>query len=1077
MAITGHMLMASGSRAQTLEQTKVDLELKHETLKAAFGKIEGQTDFRFAYRPEQIRSHRVDLVEGSYTVDEALRLLLTGTELQYKLINNNILITPVAKVTPTAVAVQKKDGTVNGQVKDKNGDGLAGVSVTIKGTTTGTVTDGGGRFKLNVPASSTTLVFSYLGFKTREIMLTERLDIDVVLEEDLGKLDEVVVIGYGTTTQRNSTGTVSSISSKDIADQPINDPLSALQGRIPGLVVNNNNGYAGSDFTVRLRGVNSISSGSDPLYIVDGVPFISKPINQFTGANGNQSPLSGINPNDIERIDVLKDADATAIYGSRGANGVILITTKKGKAGNSNVDLTIYSGISKVSRKVKMLNTQQYLEMRREAFANDNIIPTVDNAPDLLLWDQNLDNDWQKKLIGNTAHLTQAQGSVSGGNEFTRFLVSGTYRRESTVLPTDLAYKRGAAHVSIDHSSTDRKFNINALVTYAADDNNTLPTDLTQYYNLSPNYPVYDGAGKYYWYSGEQNPLAYLERTYQSNNRNLVSNITTRYTILNGLNVKANFGYNQMSLKQVTTLPKLGFNPATYSASSAIYGNNDVSSYIVEPQVDYVKQLGKSTLQALVGGTWQQSISQGQRITGSTYASDAQLENIKAAAQLVVNSYNYTKYRYTSVFGRLTYNWDEKYIINGTFRRDGSSRFGPNKRFGNFGAVGAAWLFSNEAFVRSALPWLSFGKLRGSYGTVGNDQIGDYQYFDSFSSSTYPYGGLSGLYPSRFPNLNYGWEVNKKLEAAIEMGFLNDRIVLNTNFYRNRSGNQLIGYTLSSQSGFTSYQANLPALVENKGWEFLLNTVNIRGKDLNWNTSLNLTIAKNTLLAYPNLANTGDANTYVIGQPLRITKGYHFTGVDPQTGLSTVQDIDGNNTISNPNDFTVIGKLLPTLYGGMQNNLTFKKWSLDVLLQYVKQRGPGLNYGYLTTPYGSLKNKDISALDRWRKPGDVTNIPRASSSSANAGFSSYNNLYRLSDAEWSDASYVKLKNVSIRYDLSELLKRWKLRNCSIYFQGQNLLTFTKYKGMDPETLESSLLNQGPVLPTLRTYIVGLQFGF
>ena len=1077
IAVSGNLLMASVTRAQALEQTHISLELKHETLKAAFNKIEAQTDFRFAYRNEQIKTQRdVNLQKGNYTVEEALRLLLSGTNLQYKQVSNNILITPVAEIAQAATAVQKVPGLVGGQVKDKNGDALAGVNVTIKGTVTGTISDANGKFNLNLPADRNVLVFKYLGYKTKEITVNSE-NIEVVLEEDLGKLDEVVVIGYGTTTQRSSTGTVASVSSKDIANQPINDPLSALQGRVAGLVVNNNNGYAGSDFTVRLRGVNSIGSGTVPLYIVDGVPFVSTPLNQFTGANGNQSPLSGINPNDIERIDVLKDADATAIYGSRGANGVILITTKKGKAGNSNVDFNLYTGQSKVSRKVKMLNTQQFLEMRREAFTNDNVTPTVDNAPDLLTWDQNLDNDWQNKLIGNTAHLTQAQGSVSGGNEFTRFLISGTYRRETTVLPTDFAYKRGAAHVSIDHSSADKKFNISALINYAADDNNSLSTDLTQYYNLPPNSPVYDATGNFYWYGNEQNPMAYFARGYQTNNRNLVSNISTRYTIINGLNIKANFGYNQMSLKQLQTLPKIGFNPATYTSSSAYYGNNDVSSYIVEPQIDYQRQLGKGTLQAMVGGTWQQNVSEGQRLTGAGYSSDAQLENIKAAALITANTYNYTKYRYTSVFGRITYNWDEKYIVNGTFRRDGSSRFGPNKRFGNFGAVGAAWLFSNESFVKSALPWLSFGKLRGSYGTVGNDQISNYQYFDSWSSSTYAYGGITGLYPSRYPNLDYSWEVTKKLEAALELGFFKDRITFNTNFFRNRSDNQLIGYTLSPQSGFTSYQANLPALVQNKGWEFLLNTVNLTGKKLTWNTSVNLTVTSNKLLAYPNLANTGDANTYIIGQPLFITKGYHFTGVDAQTGLTTVQDVDGSNTISNPNDFVLIGKLLPTLYGGMQNTVGYGKWSLDFLLQYVKQRGPGLNYGYLTTPYGSLKNKDISALDRWRKPGDITSIPRASAATANAGYTSYSNLYRLSDAEWSDASYVKLKNVAIRYNLSDLLKKWKVRNCSVYLQGQNLLTFTNYKGMDPETLEASLRAQSPVLPTLRTYIVGLQFGF
>ena len=1061
-------LTASTGSAQTLTDVKVSVGVNNGTLRSAFSQIEKQTDFRFAYRNELISAFKnLRLSDEQRSVKNTLDELLKGTGLSYKQVNNSVIIFKLAAETQHA-SIQ--DVYINGLVTDEHQLPLPGVSVKIKGINKGVTTDNQGKYIIQVPDENAVLVFSYIGYVTAEAPVKNGRTTNVSLKPDVGTLDAVVVIGYGTTTKRNNTGSVSSLTSKDIANQPVTDPLAALQGRVAGLDISAVTGYPGSGYNVRLRGQNSISSGNSPLYIVDGIPFISESLSQFNGANGTQSPLSSINPADIERIDVLKDADATSIYGSRGANGVILITTKKGKSGKAETKFNVYQGVSSVSHKVDMLSTAEYLELRREAFKNDGITPTDAQAPDFK-WDPNLDQNWQEKLFGKSANLTEAQLSLSGGTEQTNFLIGGTYRNEKSVLPGNTGYKRGALNSSLNYNSKDNKFRLTTSIKYALDENNAAITDLAGSFNLVPNMPIYDAQGNYFWFNpSEQNPFALLERKNITNTNNLFANTSLSYTIINGLNAKLSAGYNRMDSKQLQTLPKISFNPSSYSGSTANYGNGSLNSYILEPQLDYSIKLGKGNLSALAGSTFQHSIREVQSLIGGGYISDEQLESISAATVVTPRTYNYAKYRYASVFGRLTYNWEEKYIINGTFRRDGSSRFGPGKRFGNFGAVGAAWLISNESFVKDNLHSLSFAKLRGSYGTVGNDQIGDYKYLDSWSSTSLPYGGTAGIYPSRFPNPNYSWEVNKKLEAGIDLGFVADRFLLTANFYRTRSGNQLIGYTLSSQSGFTQYTANLPAVVQNQGFEFELTSANIRGKAFNWTTSANLTIGRNKLLAYPDLANSSNANIYVIGQPLAIVKGYDFLSIDPATGVPLFRDVNGDGSITDIKDLVVMGNTMPKFYGGLQNSMSYKNFSLDFFFQFAKQEGPGLNYGYLTYSNGYLKNKDVSALDRWKTEGQEATIPGASTTSGKAIFNAYQNQYRLSNANWVDASFIRLKNVSLKYNLSDLIKNRRFNNLSVYVQGQNLFTITSYDGFDPET-------KGYALPPLRVYTAGLQLAF
>jgi TonB-linked SusC/RagA family outer membrane protein len=1088
--------LAYDGLGQTLLDRTVTLSVQNQPLPDALRSIEKATGATFTYVPALVQSQRVSVDARSEKLSTLLDRLLKPLQIDYSLRRNYIILKKNTAITPinprqaTSVSTSQADVTVSGRVTDATtGEGLPGVNIIAGGTPMGAVTDEMGRYRMSVP-EGVTLKFSFIGYITQSIVVARESVIDVALQASDNTLNETVVIGYGTSTRRNLTGSVSSVSSDILAQQPNSNPLQSLAGRAAGVVVSSPSGIPGSTVDVQIRGINSITSGRIPLYIIDGVPFtVGAPqqgssanqapnsLNQFGvfGATGdvNQSPLNSINPADIASIDILKDADATAIYGSRGANGVVLITTKKGKAGRTTVDLNVYTGVGKVTRTMPMLNTQQYLQLRRQAFANDGVTPTIQNAPDLLTWDTTAYTNWQKELIGNTARVTEAQASISGGNAGTRFLLGGTFRNEGTVYSGDFGQQRASTHFNLDHNSTNDRFRLTFSGNYSSTKTRLIPTDLALSINLPPNYPAYNTDGSMYWGGGFTNPYAYTQRPNDGTTNNLVSNAVLQYRIIPGLNLKASLGYTRITLDQLEKVPAASQNPSFSPRGYSYFANSTSENYIIEPQADYTVKLGPGRLQALVGGTWQRNKSNSLWLSANNYTNDALLGSIAAAGTITVSNTRDAEYKYQSVFGRLNYNLSEKYIINGTFRRDGSSRFGPNNRFGNFGAVGVAWLFGQEPFVKNTLPFLSYGKLRGSYGVTGNDQIGDYQYLSTYTSTFYNYQGQPGLYPTSLANPDYSWERVRKLEAAIELGFVEDRILLTAGYYQNRTGNQLVSYVLPSQTGFTGYPTNFPALVDNKGLELELNTVNIRTATLNWTTSVNLTFAKSALIDFPGLATSTYRNQYVIGQPVTVGRGYHYTGIDPQTGLATVQDINGDGVISFAGDRIGIvnsfPRPLPTAYGGINNSLRYRGWELNIFFQAVKQQAKSYRATYSFTTPGSLNNFDAGVADYWRADNPNATISRPTQGFG-AAYTAYSN-YANSDALVGDASFIRLKTLSLSYTLpTSWAERAKLKTCRVYVQGNNLLTITNYNGLDPETV-------GTALPPLRLLTGGIQLSF
>jgi TonB-linked SusC/RagA family outer membrane protein len=961
--------------------------------------------------------------------------------------------------TAPAAQAEKISGTV---VSAETGEPLEGATVKIKNTNTTTLTNGRGEFTLTTKSRAGEIEVSFLGYQSQIVAFNDRTKrpLDIRLKQNENALDETIIIAYGQTTKRFNTGSVGRVTAAEIGRQPVANPIAALQGRIPGVEITQQSGRTGSNFNVLIRGQSSIANGNESLYLIDGVPWLSTSLSQIAGSAGSQSPFNSINPNDIESIEVLKDADATAIYGSRGANGVILITTKKGKVGKTEFSINAYTGFSKVGHTMPLMNTQQYLEMRREALANDGLTPTNSNAPDLLLYDQERYTDWKKVLIGNTAKLTDVQVALTGGSNLTQFRMAGAYRRETNVYPGDDANKRGSAQLNLNHRSENNKLQAIFTTNYSNDDNSIAPSDLTSGIYAGPNLKVYEEDGSLSWSengsANQSNPLVSTLNIFNVTTQNLISNLNLSYEFIPGLKAKVSAGYTNTNTDEKRIYPLISYAPsASRISGQSQFANSHFRSWIVEPQLNYKRSFGHSKLDVLLGNSWQKEILQSTVINASNYSSEAFLFTTAGAANLSASE-DYGLYKYQSVFGRINYQLKERYLLNLTGRRDGSSRFGPGRQFANFGAIGAAWIFSEASLIQNHLSALSFGKIRGSYGLTGNDKIGNYRFMNTYGSVRYPYQGISGLVPTRLFNPDYGWESNRKLEFALDLGFINDRVLLSSGWFRNRSGNQLLQYTLPIQTGFSGITRNMPAHVQNSGWEFELNTINTE-RVFRWSTSFNITVARNKLLEFPDLESSSYASRYAIGESLNIVKTYSYTGMDAETGLWTVDIAEGRSIIQDLN---------PKFYGGFNNSFQYKGLQLDVFVQFVKKKAMSFISSLPAMPGTRNYNMPVALLKRWEEPGDQTEIQRfgtvASAATARSN-------YFLSDGIFVDASFIRLKNLALSYQLPE---KWMniaaIRNARIYMLGQNIFTITNYEGNDPEVISMTSL------PPLRTMTLGIQ---
>lgn len=1040
----------------------VTLRHKNAPIAEVFSSIRKQTGYDFFYSDKMIAaSKRISIDLRGVSLEQALQQVFKDQYLDFELREKTVIVTARPPGLLDRLSGLFSNIQVSGRVLNPEGLPLAGVTIFVKGSNQSVYSSSTGHFTLPNVEERAVIVLRSVGYLTLE--LNAKADMgNITMQMSNSKLDEVMVVAYGTSSKRLSTGSISSIGAEEIARQPISNPVLTLAGNIPGLFIAQSAGYAGATYSASIRGQTSLGfNASTPLYIVDGIPFGDKPVEQTAGGFGvlGFSPLNNISPDEIESISVLKDADATAIYGSRGANGVILITTKKGKPGKSAINVDVNTGFSAVTNKLEMLGTQQYLDIRRQAFTNDNVVPTAVNAPDLFLWDQSAYTDFPELLSGRTARQTKAAFNVSGGDVYNQFLFGGNYRKESTVLKAATADEAFQFHANTQHKSLNNKFSASISVSYNMD-NNAIPnyTLSNQNYALPPNYPVYNPNGTLYFGPGFTSPLASFNSTSSLKSTNFISSAAFRYHILPGLTLKADLGYNHNNVFAATISPAEAFNPQTNFLQTANLSNNFLKTLIAEPQLNYTKTLGNGKLTALLGGSWQRTESTQPYFILGTF-STRQLATSLSALTILAKSSGYTDYKYDSGFARVEYDWAGKYLFSGNIRRDGSSRFGDQQPFGTFGSAALGWIFSREQFL-SDLSFLSFGKLRASYGSVGSDKsLTDYAYLSTYLAGQ-PYGPIASLTPTRILNANLKWEVTKKLDIALELGFLKDRIFISGNYYRNRSSDLLASKPLPVQTGFNTVSGNIPAVVQNRGFEFELSTTNIQTDALHWRSSFNLTIPQNKLLSFPDLQSSSYANTYVVGKSLNLRTVYRSTGI--VNGIPTAADINGDGTITGGlnGDQFVYGNSDPKFYGGFSNTLNYKGFQLDVLFQFTNRTSQRGDLSFYTYP-GRANNMPASMLD----------IPlKYSATSGSPALNSYF-YYAGSDAAIESAAFLRLKNVALSYVFPEAITRkLKLSGLQLYVHGQNLWTLTNYKGLDPETLGNSV-------PTLRMVVSGIKFTF
>jgi TonB-linked SusC/RagA family outer membrane protein len=1074
---------------------KITLNAKNASLQSVLRTIHEQSGYDFFYNDEVLnKALPVNVQVKGVSLEEALHAALKGQPMSYEIEDRAILIKEAEKTIIDIPQTQLKPVApliiINGTVKDEQGNPMPGVTVRVKGNSTTVVTNQKGSFSVLVTTPNAILQLSFVGYIMQEIPVDQlKTPAVVVMKEDISKLDEVQVVAYGTNTKRFQTGDITTVDAKTIAKYPTDNVLNVLQGTVPGLVVYKNTGNPGGTYKVQLRGINGIN-GRPPLYVVDGIPFIGGGYTSRNLTLGSGTPngtnyqggdaLSLINPLDIESISVLKDAEATGLYGTRAADGVIIITTKKGKSGAPKVDVNFYSGYTQVTHFQNMLNLKQYLQMRKEAIKNDGGTIRATDYDINGAWDTTRSTNWAKILLGNEGHVTNAQVGIGGGTENTQYRISTGYNRQTNI--TDLSGNNQTANLNfnINTKTNDNKFLVQLNGGYFYGYNTVPQADLTsQALTMAPDAPaLYNPDGTLNFQNNTfSNPLVLKNQINNTTSTNLTSSAVLSYRPVSNLEIKANLGYNRQQINEFLGSPTTANPPFIPSISGSSYFVTDnKTSWSIEPQINYNKAFSKSKLMVTVGSSIQKTIDESTQLQAYGYTSDLLIHSITAGATITSSApYYYSPYRLSSLFGRISYNWDNKYLLDVSGRDDGSSHFGANHQFHLFSAVGAAWIFSEENLIKNNLGFLSYGKLRGSYGVTGRDNADPYLYLDTYITAPTgsAYEGIAGLLPSGLPNPDLSWETTTKSEISLELQFLKGRISFETNFYRNHTSNVLSNTPLTQVGGFASITQNLPAVIQNQGFDMSLTFYSVHNTNFSWSTSFTFTRERNKLVSYPDLDKSTNATQLVIGQPVNIVHAYSFAGVNTQTGLYQFNSkagaiVGGLSLVSGIDNFKLINTN-PDFYGAVQNSIRYKQFTLDFLLRYIKQTGLNAFGQQLSSPPGSSVNNNYSTLvlNRWQKPGDITDIQRYGTALFTVGFGQ--GFATQTDHAYGDVSYIRLQNLSFAYNIPlPIVKKLHVQNVQLYIQGENLLTISKYGALDPEN-QSSL-----ALPPLRTVTAGLR---
>lgn len=991
--------------------------------------------------------------------------------------------------------------TVTGRVTDASGAPVAGASVQVKGTNVGTVTTNDGTYTINVPANGRALVVSGADVATQEITIGNQSSINVSLQAANRSLQEVVVVGYGTQRRGSVTGSQVSIKASEIANTPILAPEQALQGRATGVLVTQASGTPGGGISVRVRGPGSISGSNQPLYVIDGIPVNTGSYTQVAAGGQLTNALADINPNDIESIDVLKDAAAGAIYGSRAANGVVLITTKRGANQPTKISFNTYYGTQQVAKTVPVLTGQQYIELMNEAIRNRRGGTASYNSEFGLSANPNdyANTNWQDEIF-KTAPINNYELSVRGGNDRTKFSVSGNFfDQDGIVIGSD--YKRYSGRVNIDNQATS-KLKLIFSSSFSNSINNRINNDNNIYgvvsaaFLLGSHVPVYNANGTYGRdaISSVDNPVAQAkENTFRFTSNRLLASGGIEYKILQSLTFRSSISLDYLSTKDRTFLSTLTNNGAGVGGS-ATEGQNQEINYVFDNTLSYNKVFNQNHNVSVLGGFSYQESNYENILAAATGFPGNDIRRLSAGSVRTTASSGGTSWALESYFSRVNYAYKNKYLVQGSARIDGSSRFGSKNRYGFFPAVSAGWRISEEAFFGDSKVFSEL-KLRGGYGIVGNQEIGN------FTSLALVGGGANylqnpGLAPSQLGNDQLTWENTASGNVGLDMGLFNNRLTFTFDAYRRNTTDLLLGKPLVASSGFTTIQSNI-GKVRNEGLEFGISGTVLSLKNFSWDANLNVTFNRNRIQEISgNPFAAGFASWVQVGQPLGAFRGYRVLGIfqsaaeiassptqtvtaSPLTSTSPgdikFADLDGNGVI-NSNDQEIIGQGLATRFGGFTNNFKYKNFDLSAFLQFaggnqIYSNTRGFGEG-MNSVFGQL----ATTLNRWTPGKTNTTIPRAV-------YQDPSNNRRVSDRFLEDGDYMRMKNINLGYTFgSNTLRSLRVSALRLYVGAQNLFTITKYSGLDPEVSTFSDTNTSPgtdflTFPQARVYTFGLNLTF
>ncbi|GAB3280691.1 TonB-dependent receptor [Larkinella harenae] len=1084
--------LANGIRAQAVLDTKVTIQRQNQDVKAILALIEEQTSVRFIYSTSLIQAERkISLNVQKKKLGAVLEEMLKPLNLGYEVSGKQIILNRLPSITQPGASLPQSPETsrlilpvdldITGTVADEKGEKLPGVSIIMKGTQRGTTTDGNGQFRISVPDKSAVLVFSFVGYLSQEVSLGAKTDLNVILQTDEKTLSEVVVVGYGTQKKRDLTGAISSISSKDIAETPAANFLANAQGRLAGVDIVRANGAPGSNPTIRIRGNRSINASNNPLYVIDGIPT-DVSINDF-------------NPNDIESMEVLKDASSVAIYGSRGANGVILITTKRGKQGKAVLSYDGYYGVKKAKKDLDLMNGDQFA---RYARISRGFSPTDASQDAALLSSVEIDNlnkgvstNWLDLILRDGVQQSH-QLSASGGSENTTYYLSGSFFDEKGVLQKS-DYRRYSFRANIDTKLTQR-LKVGVSATVSNDVQNVMANaPYSNALTFSPLVMPYDAEGAFVAYPNpregnltspllEYQPNQFVDETRKYR---VFATLFGEYQLAEGLTYRLNYGPDFSTSRRGTYNGTLAG-----GTSRASIDNRQNFAYTLENILTYNRKVGSHSLNVVGLFSTQKNRFESSNAAGQNIPiENSSFYNLGSSGTVTGIGSSQNQWGLLSYMGRVNYGFKDRYLITLTGRADGSSRLSQGSKWAFFPSVSAGWVISDEAFLTGNTK-LSFLKLRAGYGEVGNTSIDPYQTLGGLSRSIYAYGTepAFGYGLSVIPNPDLRWEISRTLNVGFDFGFFSDRITGSLERYDTKTSDLLLSRLIPITSGYGSVLQNIGA-TRNRGWELTLNgTVLNTQSGLRWDANLNLFANKEEIV---DLFNGKDdvGNQWFIGHPVSVFYNFKQLGIwqtneaDEATRIAKqrpgdikIADVNGRDAagnltnqpdgVINADDRTILGSTVPKWSGGITNRFSFKGLDFSFLVYARQGQMIRSDFHYLGGNQWQGRYNSLN-FDFWTPENPTNKIPMPYAASAP--------LY--SDAvRFFDGSFVKIRNITLGYTLP---KNWvtkaKLSSLRLYATADNAFIFSPYKLVDPET--SNGIVGGSVPMTSATYVFGMNLKF